>query len=118
VTWASYVGVRRPHWPKRPIHGALAAKPEVEVWRRPVFFTQRPRRIIRLCIHYGVYLAPLRLHWEIIVTLAHCNGRRTKISHGQYYSRNWPISQVCGPVILKQKIDTPTKLAVLVVLIG
>jgi len=38
VTWASYVGVRRPHWPKRPIHGALAAKPEVEVWRRPVFF--------------------------------------------------------------------------------
>jgi len=42
--------------------GALEAKPEVEIWRRPVFPTQRPRLPIRLRIHYGVYLAPLQLH--------------------------------------------------------
>ena len=42
--------------------GALDAKPEVEIWRKPVFPTQRPRLPIRLRIHYGVYLAPLRLH--------------------------------------------------------
>ena len=37
----------------------LGAKPEVEIWRRPDFSTQRPRLPIRSTIHLGVYLAPL-----------------------------------------------------------
>ena len=56
---------------KTSIPGALEAKPEVEIWRKPVFPTQRPRLPIRLRILYGVYLAPLRLHRERILTLAH-----------------------------------------------
>ena len=28
---------------KKSVPGALKAKPEVEIWRRPVFLTQRPR---------------------------------------------------------------------------
>ena len=62
---------------KKSIHEALEAKPEVEIWRRCVFLTQLPRLPIRLCILYGVYLAPLRLHRERSLTLAHCNGRGT-----------------------------------------
>ena len=62
---------------KKSLPGALEAKPEVEIWRKPVFPTQLPRLPIRLRILYGVYLAPLRLHRERILTLAHCNGRGT-----------------------------------------
>ena len=76
------VGVRRPHQPKRPMQGALAAKPEVEIWWRPVVLTERPRLPIRLRVHYGVYLAPLPRYQGRILTLAHCNSRRTwKFSH-------------------------------------
>ena len=63
------------------------AKPEVEIWRRPVFPSQRPRLPIRLRILYGVYLAPLRLHRERILTLAHCNAFRTPKSD---FSRFFP----------------------------
>ena len=35
------------------VSGALEPKPEVEIWRRPVFLTRRPRLPIRLSIHYG-----------------------------------------------------------------
>jgi len=59
---------------KRSALGALEAKPEVEIWRRPVFPTQRPRLPIRLRILYAVYLTPLRLYNWIILALAHCNG--------------------------------------------
>ena len=38
---------------ERSVSGALEAKPEVEIWRRPVFPTQRPRLPIRLRILYG-----------------------------------------------------------------
>jgi len=31
---------------KKSVPGALEAKPEVEIWRRPVFLTQRPRQSI------------------------------------------------------------------------
>ena len=62
---------------KKSLPGALEAKPEVEIWRRPVFPTQRPRLPIWLRILYGVYLAPLRLHRVRILTLAHYNGRWT-----------------------------------------
>jgi len=44
------------------VSGALEPKPEVEIWRRPDFLTRRPRLPIRLSIHYGVYLVPLRLY--------------------------------------------------------
>jgi len=42
------------------VEGALAAKPEVEIWRRPDFWTFRPQLPIRPPILYWVYLAPLR----------------------------------------------------------
>ena len=61
---------------KKSLPVALEAKPEVEIWRKPVFPTKRPD-FIRLRILYGVYLAPLRLQRERILTLAHCNGRGT-----------------------------------------
>ena len=63
--------------PKKSVTGALEAKPEVEIWQKPVFPTQRPQLPIRLRILYGVYLAPLQLHRQRILTLAHCNGRGT-----------------------------------------
>ena len=63
---------------KKSLPGALEAKPEVEIWRKPIFPTQRPRLPIRLRILYRVYLAPLRLHRERISALAHCNGRGTE----------------------------------------
>jgi len=97
---------------------ALAAKPEVEIWWQPVVLTQRPRLPIRLRIHYGVYLALLPLYQGRILTLAHCNSRRTwKVSHCPYYSRNWPISSLRS-CHFKTKADTSTKLARLVVLVG
>ena len=43
---------------KRSVPGALEAKPEVEIWRRPDFLNLRPRLPIRPPVHYGVYLAP------------------------------------------------------------
>jgi len=72
--------IGRPHGPKTAktiVQGALAAKPEVEVWRRPVFSTQRPRLPIRPPIHYGVYLVPLRSCPSELLPLRHCSGRRT-----------------------------------------
>ena len=63
---------------ERSVSKDLEPKPEVEIWRRPVSPTQRPRLPIRLRIHYGAYLAPLRLHRRGILTLAHCNGRGTQ----------------------------------------
>ena len=51
-----------PNTAERSVPGALEAKPEVEIWRRPDFLTRRPRLPIRLSIHYGVYLVPLRLY--------------------------------------------------------
>jgi len=75
--------ILQPYWPeyvKKSVPGALEAKPEVEIWRWPVSPTQRPRLPIRLRILYGVYLAPLRLHRERILTLTHCNGRGTEYS--------------------------------------
>jgi len=59
------------------VHGAVAAKPKVEIWRRPIFSTQRPRLPIRSPIHYGVYLAPLRSCQLELLPLRHYNGRRT-----------------------------------------
>ena len=53
------------------------AKPEVEIWRRPHFWTFRPRLPIRPPIHYGVYLAPLRSCHSELLPLRHYNGRRT-----------------------------------------
>jgi len=44
---------------EKSVPGALEAKPEVEIWRRPDFWNRRPRLPIRLPIHYGVYLAGL-----------------------------------------------------------
>ena len=32
---------------ERSVSGALEPKPEVEIWRRPVFLTQRPRLVLR-----------------------------------------------------------------------
>jgi len=65
------------------MQGALAAKPEAEIWRRPVFLTQRLRLLIQLRIHYGVYLTPLRLHQGRILTLAHCSLIYPKIQQRQ-----------------------------------
>ena len=55
---------------KKSFPGAPEAKPEVVIWRRPVFPTQRLRLPIRLHILYGVYLTPLRLHRGRILTSA------------------------------------------------
>jgi len=62
---------------KKSVPGALEAKPEVEIWRRRVFPTQRPWLPIWLRILYGVYLAPLRLHRERILTLGYRIGSGT-----------------------------------------
>jgi len=45
--------------------GAVEAKPEVEIWRRPDFLNRRPQLPIRPPLHYGVYLAPLRILREL-----------------------------------------------------
>jgi len=50
---------------KRSVPGALEAKPEIEIWRRPDFLNRRPRIGMRTPIHYGVYLAPLRSFREL-----------------------------------------------------
>jgi len=50
--------MRQPYGSENPKKGAVEAKPEVEIWRRPDFLTRRLP--IRLPIHYGVYLTPLR----------------------------------------------------------
>jgi len=42
---------------KKSVQGAVEAKPEVEIWRRPDFPTRRPRLPIRFRILYVVYLA-------------------------------------------------------------
>ena len=54
--------IRQPYGPengKKERPGAVEAKPEVEIWRRPDFLTRRPRLPIRPPIHRNVYLAPL-----------------------------------------------------------
>ena len=60
--------IRQPYGPendKKERHGAVEAKPEVEIWRRPDFWNRRPRLPIQPPIHYGVYLAPLRSFREL-----------------------------------------------------
>jgi len=74
LRYCNHTGQNTAKWS---VPGALEAKPEVEICRRHVFPTQRPRLPIRLRLLYGVYLAPLRLHRLRILTLAHCNGRGT-----------------------------------------
>ena len=54
-----------PEYGKKDRLGAVDAKPEVEIWRRPDFLTRRPRLPIRPPMHYGVYLAPLWSFSEI-----------------------------------------------------
>jgi len=93
--------IGRPHGPKTAktiVQGAPAAKPEVEVWRRPVFSTQRPRLPIRPPIHYGVYLVPLRSCPSELLPLRHCSGRRTSRkyskSEGRFCQLRAPIARV------------------------
>jgi len=91
--------IGRPHGPKTAktiVQGALAAKPEVEVWRRPVFSTQRPRLPIRPPIHYGVYLVPLRSCPSELLPLRHCSGRCRKYSksEGRFCQLRAPIARV------------------------
>jgi len=63
---------------KTGIQVTLSAKPEVEIWRRPFFSTQRPRLSIRLQTHYGVYhLEPLQSYLPGVLTLRDCDGRKT-----------------------------------------
>ena len=44
---------------KRSLPGALEAKPEVEIWRRPVFLTQRPRISIWPKVGQSTQLLPV-----------------------------------------------------------
>jgi len=62
VRYGSHAGQKTA---KRSVPRAVDAKPEVEIWRRPDFLTQRHRLPIRLPIHYGVYLALLRSFSEL-----------------------------------------------------
>ena len=60
--------IRQPYGPengKKERSGAVEAKPEVEIWRRPDFFTRRRRLPIRPPIRQSVYLAPLRSFSEL-----------------------------------------------------
>ena len=50
---------------KRSVTGAVEAKPEVEIWRRPDFWNRRPRLPIPPPIHQSVYLAPLQSFSEL-----------------------------------------------------
>jgi len=50
---------------KKSIQGALLAKPEVEIWRRPIFLTQRP--LLSICPKVGesTQLLPvLQIHFR------------------------------------------------------
>ena len=50
---------------KRASRGALEAKPEVEIWRRPVFLTQRPRLSICRKVGQSTQLLPvLQIHFR------------------------------------------------------
>ena len=44
----------------------LEAKPEVEIWRGPIFLSRRPRLPIRPPIHPSVFLAPLRSYTPVV----------------------------------------------------
>ena len=41
------------------VPGALERKPEVEIWRRPVFLTQRPRLALRSKVGQSTQLLPV-----------------------------------------------------------
>ena len=41
------------------VSGALEPKPEVEIWRRPVFLTQRPRLAIKPKVGQSTQLLPV-----------------------------------------------------------
>ena len=67
-TFSRLSAIRQPYGQKiakRNVPGALQAKPEVEIWRRPDFLTQPPRLPIRPPIHKSVYLSPLRSFREL-----------------------------------------------------
>ena len=50
---------------ERSVSGALEAKPEVEIWRRPVFLTQRPRLSICPKVGQSTQLLPvLPIHFR------------------------------------------------------
>jgi len=50
---------------KKSVPGALEAKPEVEIWRRPVFLTQRPRLLIWPKVGQSTQLLPvLQIHFR------------------------------------------------------
>jgi len=44
---------------ERSVSGALEPKPEVEIWRRPVFPTQRPRLVLRSKVGQSTQLLPV-----------------------------------------------------------
>ena len=44
---------------ERSVSGVLEAKPEVEIWRRPVFLTQRPRLVLRPKVGQSTQLLPV-----------------------------------------------------------
>jgi len=62
VRYGSHTGEKMA---KRNVPGAVGAKPEVEIWRRPDFWNRRPRLPIRPPSHQSVYLAPLRSFREL-----------------------------------------------------
>ena len=50
---------------KKSVPGALEAKPEVEIWRRSVFLTQRPRFSIGPKVDQSTQLLPvLQIHFR------------------------------------------------------
>ena len=50
---------------KKSVQGAVEAKPEVEIWRRPVFLTQRPRLSICPKVGQSTQLLPLlQIHFR------------------------------------------------------
>ena len=44
---------------KKSVQGALEAKPKVEIWRRHVFLTQRPRLVLRSKVGQSTQLLPV-----------------------------------------------------------
>jgi len=65
-TWAIRRQCRPEIRQKKSIQGALEAKPEVEIWRRPVFLTQRTR--LSICPKVGQstqLLAVLQIHFRL-----------------------------------------------------
>ena len=49
-----------PNTAERSVSGVLEAKPELEIWRRPVFLTQRPRlalkpKVAKVVVYFGYF---------------------------------------------------------------